>query len=457
MTTYRYQARDPGGDAASGVIEAESRQAALGLLAARGLLPTRLEEAPGRGNGSGANGAERTTVAVRPAEGPSGPASSVSTRLPAPEKPEKQAPSAQAKSPAHAPAHAPGGAARGRISRKEVTVFTRRMATLLGATIPIPTALRSMGEEESNQGLKTLIQDLDTSVRKGNSFSASLQTYPRHFSRLYCSMIQVGEEAGALDKVMNDLADLLEHEDEIRGEVLSAVAYPCFVLVMGIATTVVLLAFVLPRLFGMLQGMLQVLPLPTQMLLAASAFFEAYWLWLCVGTAAAVAATRWYVRTPAGALLWDGVKLRLPLLGPVFRASALGRFSRTLGTLVRSGVSILPALEIVKSTVGNRVIENAIAKVSEETRGGDSLAAPLRKLGYFPPTVVQMVSVGEETGRLDEMLLRIAQITERQMRAYSRTLISLLAPALILVVGAVVGFIVIALLLPIFRMSQSIN
>ena len=160
---------------------------------------------------------------------------------------------------------------------------------------------------------------------------------------------------------------------------------------------------------------------------------------------------------PRGAENWDRVKLRLPVLGSVFRAAALGRFARTLGTLARSGVSLLPALKIVENTIGNRVLARQIARVAEDTRGGNSLATPLRKLGIFPRTVVQMIDVGEESGRLDEMLLKVADIEERQMRARTKTLISLLGPLLILVVGAVVGFIVISLLLPIFKMSQAIR
>jgi type II secretory pathway component PulF len=219
----------------------------------------------------------------------------------------------------------------------------------------------------------------------------------------------------------------------------------------------VLLTFVLPRLFGMLQEMLETLPLPTLILLRTSEFIVNYWLFLIIGMVAIASGLWYFTRQPAGALFLDKLKLRLPVAGGVFHAAALGRFARTLGTLVRSGVSLLPALKIVETTIGNQVLGNLIARVSEETRGGDSLAAPLRKLGIFPHTVIQMINVGEETGKLDEMLLKVADIEERHMRTRIKTLISLLAPALILVVGALVGFMVIALLLPIFRMSRSIH
>jgi type II secretory pathway component PulF len=207
----------------------------------------------------------------------------------------------------------------------------------------------------------------------------------------------------------------------------------------------------------MMQEMLTVLPLPTLILLRVSGILHRDWIWLLMAAAAAVAGLRWYFNTRRGAILFDNAKLRLPLLGPLFRAAALGRFARTLGTLARSGVSLLPALKIVENTIGNLVLARMIAQVAEETRGGDSLAAPLRKLGVFPKTVVQMISVGEETGKLDEMLLKVADIEERHMRGRAKTLISLLAPALILVVGGLVGFMVIAILLPIFKMSSALH
>jgi type II secretory pathway component PulF len=203
--------------------------------------------------------------------------------------------------------------------------------------------------------------------------------------------------------------------------------------------------------------MLTVLPLPTLILLRVSGILHRDWIWLLMAAVASVAGLRWYFNTPRGGILFDNAKLRLPLLGPLFRAAALGRFARTLGTLARSGVSLLPALKIVENTIGNLVLARMISQVAEETRGGDSLAAPLRKLGVFPKTAIQMISVGEETGQLDEMLLKVADIEERHMRGRAKTLISLLAPALILVVGALVGFMVIAILLPIFKMSSALH
>ena len=302
-----------------------------------------------------------------------------------------------------------------------------------------------------------MILKIADSVRKGAALSAALEEHPKLFGKLYCSMVRVGEEGGVLPKVMADLADLLEHEDEVRGEVVAAVAYPVFVLVFGICTVTVLLTVVLPRLFSMLQDMLPVLPLPTLILLKVSHALHQYWPWLLTGLLAAVSAAAWYLRTPRGAENWDKLKLRLPLIGPVFRAAALGRFARTLGTLVKSGVSLLPALENCREhhrQPGSGAADRAGGRGNARRRFAGRAVA---QAGLFPSTVIQMIDVGEETGKLDEMLLKVADIEERHMRARTKTLISLLAPALILVVGALVGFMVIAILLPIFKMSSAIH
>lgn len=408
MGAFRYQAVEASGNSVNGVIEAEDRKAALQLLSTRGIFASQIEPAV---NGE----AKSTTITRKPS----------------------------------------GSALGGGIRRKEVTAFTRQLSALLGASIPIPQALEGLGEQESNPAFRALILHISETVRKGSSLSSAMEDHPRVFNKLFVSMVRVGEEAGALPAVMNDLADLLEQEEEIRGEVVSAVAYPIFVLVFGILTVVFLLTFVLPKLFGMLSSMTKTLPLPTVILLNVSGWLHRYWPIALVVTVAVVAGTVWYSRKPKGALLIDRIKLHVPLLGSVFLASALSRFARTLGTLTKAGVSLLPALKIVENTIGNIVLANFVAQVSEETRGGDSLAGPLRKLGVFPKTVIQMIDVGEESGKLPEMLLKIADIQEREMRGRTKTLVSLLAPIMILIVGALVGFMVIALLLPIMRMSRA--
>lgn len=416
MSAFRYQAIAVDGRPAQGVIEAEDRRSALQVLGERGLFPSSLEPCSPR------------------------PASSYLA-------------SAQA-GVAQSPGWRWGGVG---IRRKEITAFTREIAALLEASIPIPQALASLSEEEANPALRRVLLDVEKAVRTGTSLSTALAEHPRLFDKLYVSMVRVGEEAGALPQVVTDLAGLLENEDEVRGEVGSAVAYPIFVLAFGVFTVVLLLTVVMPRLFSMLEEMMAVLPLPTRILLGVSQTFHAYGLWIALGVTGIAVGLRYYLASPEGRRVWDGWKLRLPVLGGVFRSAALGRFCRTLGTLAKSGVSLLPALRIVENTIGNVVLAELVARVAEDTRGGDSLADPLRKLGVFPSSLVQMISVGEETGKLDEMLLKVADVEERHMRGRARTLISLLAPALILVVGALVGFMVIALLLPIFKMSSALR
>jgi general secretion pathway protein F len=414
MRAFRYQAVEVNGAPVKGVIEAEDRRTALQLLGKRGLFPSLLETSDVSGEAAIPVGGTRKSWEANIRLGP-------------------------------------------RIRRKEMTAFTREMGTLLGAAIPIPQALEGLGEQEENPALKEVVLKISDSVRKGVSLSTAMEEHPRVFSQLYVSMVRVGEEAGVLPKVMTDLAELLEHEDEVRSEVMAAVSYPAFVLGFGVLTVVVLLTVVLPRLFTMLQEMLPILPLPTLILLKVSSVLHQHWLSFLIALVGLTVGLRQYIRSPYGAETWDKSKLRLPVMGSVFRAAALSRFARTLGTLVRSGVSLLPALKIVEQTIGNLVLGKMIAQVAEETRGGDSLAAPLRKLNIFPKTVIQMINVGEETGKLDEMLLKVADIEERHMRARTKIMVSLLAPALILVVGALVGFMVMALLLPIFKMSRAIH
>jgi len=422
MNTFRYQAVESGGGMAKGVIEAEDRKSALQLLGRKGLFPSSLELCAANAASASATSGGRPTEPVEAKPSGSG-----------------------------------GFRFGGGVRRKEITAFTREMGALLSAGIPIPQALAGLSEEEENPALRELVGKLGESVRTGASLSTAMAEHPRLFSKLYVSMVRVGEEAGALQKVMVDLAELLEHEDEVRSEVGSAVAYPIFVLGFGLVTVTILLTVVLPRLFGMMQEMLTTLPLPTRILLTVSGVLHNDWLWVLLALAGIIGGTMWYVRTPGGAEMLDRVKLGFPVVGPVFRAAALTRFARTLGTLVKSGVSLLPALKIVENTIGNLVLGKLIAQVAEETRGGESLAAPLRRLKIFPRTVIQMIHVGEETGRLDEMLLKVADIEERHMRAKTKNLISLVGPLMIVAVGALVGFMVIAILLPIFSISSAVH
>ena len=440
MSTFRYQAVAGDGSSVTGVIDADDRRSALQLLGKKGLYPSRLE-------------AQVPSGVIIPTKPPPTTGTALTGKKGQISLGGSPAASTQART-----VKATAGFRWGTgIKTREITAFSRQMAALVGASIPIPQALEGLGEEEVNPALREVVHQLSTAVRTGSSFSAALAMHPRIFGKLYVSMVRVGEEAGALPSVIHDLADLLEHEDEVRSEVISAVAYPLFVLGFGMVTVAVLLVVVLPKLFTMLKEMTAVLPLPTRLLLWLSEFLGNYGWLVLLALGAIFAGYRSFARTPGGALQVDEWKLRTPMVGSMLRAAALSRFSRTLGILVKSGVSLLPALKIVEGSMGNLILSGQIAQVAESTRGGASLAAPLREMGLFPRSVVQMIAVGEETGKLDEMLLKVAAIEERRMRARTKTIISLLAPFLILVVGALVGFMVIALLLPIFKMSQTIH
>lgn len=415
---FQYQAVTKAGNATSGVIDAQDRKSALKQLAEKGLYPSSISASSGT-TSKKPNHAKKQTN-------------------------KKDAPSASF------------SLSRG-VKKKEITGFTRELAALIDAGIPVMQALSGIAEELANPVLKEVIQEVSEDIKHGDSLSDALAKKPQYFTSLFVSMVKVGEEAGVLDTALADLADLMEHEDEVRGEVVSAVSYPAFVLIFGIVTVVLLLSFVMPRLFGMLEEMMDVLPLPTLILLNVSGFIQNYWYWLVLILGGVGFGLFRYLNSPEGQFQVDKLKLKIPLIGPVFESAALSRFSRTLGTLTRSGVSLLPALQIVENTIDNKLLAQVLSSVAEDTKGGDSLAAPLKKSGMFPSSVIQMISVGEESGKLDKMLLKVALIEERHMRGRTKTLISLLAPAMILGIGALIGFIVVALLLPIFKMSQAIN
>lgn len=475
MVAFRYKAVGAEGKPVGGTIEASDRRAALNELSGQGLFPSQLEvvdvasvAAAPPPNSTEVSGPNRPVDASRATDArrSMSPGSmSPESMPPAKMSPEKRPRESQ--SPRDS-AYRPDGSIRADIDpqarqrgkgvkRKEVTAFTRQISTLLAATIPIPTALSGLAEQEQNEAFRGVLADLSERVRRGEPLSAAMSEYPRLFPPLYSSMVEVGEESGQLDGVLNDLADYLEDQDEIRGEIMGAIAYPAFVLGFGIITTIILLTFIMPRLLTMLEGMGDALPLPTRILLAVSNVFQAYWPWILGGTIGSIFVGYRYIQTAEGRYQWDRWRLRWPVLGGLFTCAALARFSRTLGTLHRAGVGLVRALDIVRNTVGNDYLAARVAEVAEETKGGESLATPIRQLDLFPPTMVQMISVGEETGRLDEMLLRVAVIQNKQVRGHASTLVSLLGPILILLVGAAVGFIVISLLLPIFQISQGMK
>jgi len=355
--------------------------------------------------------------------------------------------------------HAAGGRrirVRG-IRTRDVAVAARQLATLLHAGMPLVPALGALVEQLADRPLAQVFSAIRDKVNRGGTLALALEDHPRVFSVLFVNMVRAGESAGALEDVLLRLAEMLEKRANLAGKVKSALAYPLFMAIVGILVVVFLLHFVIPSIARLFEEMNRALPWPTILLIEVSEFFEKY-LWallLAVGTAFVLA--RLWVTTPRGRLAWDRLKLKIPLFGDLALKIAVARFARTLGVLLASGVSILDALDIVKPVVGNAVLVNALDGVRNFVSHGESIADPLRRSGVFPPVVFHMIAVGEASGGVEEGLINVADAYDNEVQSSVEALTSLLEPTLILVMGAVVGFIVLAILLPIFDINQAIH
>ena len=346
---------------------------------------------------------------------------------------------------------------RGRVNAGDVANATRQLATLLSSGLPLMEALNVLVEQEDNQTLKQALASVRDSVREGSSFADALKTDTKIFSPLYGNMVAAGEASGTLELTLAQLADFLEDQARFRGKLTAALAYPVLMTIIGVGVLFFLFTFVLPRVVGMFEDMRQQLPFMTIALLwVVRAVSSAWWAILIVIGGAAYYLRR-YFSTIEGKARLDAALLRLPVFGSLIRMIAVSRFTRTLGTLLQSGVPALTALDIVRSVVGNSVIAEAISKARENVREGESIADPLRRSGLFPPVVIQMVAVGEKSGELEKMLLKISDSFDRTVETRITGLMSLLEPVIILVMGLVVGFIVIAIMLPILQMSSGVR
>lgn len=344
-----------------------------------------------------------------------------------------------------------------RLPVQELATTTRLLATLLQAGVPLDEALLSLVEQVEKPSHQRLFNQVREEVRQGHSLYQALTEQGNSFPDLYRRMVQVGENSGSLDQVLLRLADFLEEQARLRSRTMAALAYPLLMMVVGSAVLLFLVTFVLPAITRMLIDMGQVLPLPTRLLIAGSHFLAGYgWLLLVLVVLAGVGFVR-YRNTVDGRLRIDALSLRLPLLGRMQREIATARFSRTLGTLLQSSVPLLHAMEISNGLLHNRVLQQAVEKTTLAVREGASLAEPLKRSGVFPPLLSQMTAVGERSGNLEEMLLKVADSQDRQVEVTMAGLLSLLEPIMILVMGTVIGFIVLAVLLPIFQTSQGLH
>jgi type II secretory pathway component PulF len=344
---------------------------------------------------------------------------------------------------------------RRRLPKGVQASMLRQLATAMRAGLPMLSALRVVQQQADSQVLRHLVADLATRVQGGSSLSAAMQAHPRDFSRLEVSMTRVGETAGLLDEVMGHLADFAERDLEIRQQIRSAATYPAFVLALAVISVAIVLTVIVPRVVAALEQNVSLLPAPTRVLLAVSEFLgSAGWLVLLVVGGGFWAFRAWLAK-PAGRLAFDRFKLRVPVLGQAIRKVAVARFARTLGTLSRSGIQILEALRVLRDTLGNEALARKIDEVAAGIKQGQSIAEPLRRTGQFPPLLIQVIAMGEKTGRLDELLLQTATAYEKETTASIQRVMTVLPAVFIVLMALVVGFILAAILLPIVEMGLS--
>ncbi|HSE92782.1 MAG TPA: type II secretion system F family protein [Methylomirabilota bacterium] len=345
--------------------------------------------------------------------------------------------------------------ASGRVRQRDLLALTQQLATLFEAGVPLDRALAILEELTPGARLKTIVADLLRTVRGGGSLSDALaKHHPRPFSRLYINMIRAGEKGGVLEVTLRRLAEFLESRAAFQEAVVSALIYPLLVTTVGAGAIVFLLTFVIPRFASIFADLKQTIPLPTQILLAVSGTVREYWwVGLLVGLGG-VLAWRMWTGTPEGRLQWDRTALRLPRVGSLTTKIETARFTRTLGTMLKSGVPIIGALAVVGEMMSNQVVGRAVARLSDSVRRGRTLATAMGEQALFPALAVHMVRVGEETGRLEDMLLKTAETFESDVRTELKRFIGLLEPAIILAMGVLVAFIVVAMLMAIFSINE---
>jgi len=343
---------------------------------------------------------------------------------------------------------------RQRVGVKNLLIFTQELSTLISAGLPIDRSLQILGSLTENRRLREVVQDILKRIEGGNSLAEALENHPRIFTKLYINMVKAGESGGFLETILSRLAKYLQSTKEIREYLVSVMIYPLILtLVSGISITV-LVTFVIPRFARIFTDMKQAIPLPTQIMLSISQSVKDYW-WVGLGIIALVyLGLKIYTQNEDRKWRWDLFKLRWIAVGNLIKKVEIARFSRTLGTLLQSGVPILPALNLVREISQNLAISRAITHIHDRLREGKGISKSLRETDVFPPLAVHMIEVGEETGRLDEMLAKVAETYEENVQTSVKRFVSLLEPLIILVMGLIVGFIVISMLLAIFSINE---
>jgi type IV pilus assembly protein PilC len=402
--TYAYKVRDRGGKMLEGTLEAESTTLVANKLRQMGYVPINIEKTAGAGL--------KTEI-----------------KLFGPKKPKL----------------------------KDISIFSRQFATMINSGLSLLRSLYILSEQTENEGLRNVIIEVRQDVEKGASLSQALSKHPKAFNKLYVSMVKSGEIGGVLDQVLLRLSDTIEKQVELRGKIKSAMTYPIAVLGLVLMIVAAMLLFIVPIFAGLYDDLGGTLPLPTRLLLMISGILTKFLPIVVIAMVAAVFAFKRWINTTSGRRAWDQFKLRVPIIGGLVQKTAITRFCTTLSALLRSGVPILEALEIVSDTVSNTVMADAVADVSVAVKGGESIHKPLTQHKVFPPMVVQMMAVGEETGALDEMLEKVGKFYEQEVEATVDALTSLLEPALIVVLGGAVGGMVVSLYMPMFNIINLVQ
>jgi type IV pilus assembly protein PilC len=428
MPKFNYVAMDQRGKETKGTLEVASQNEAIARVKEMQLFPTRIveveKEKPEKKTKAAASGGK--------AAGKKGGAMNISIKIPG---------------------------LSGKVKSKVLTTFTRQLATLVDAGLPLLRGLRVLEKQEKNPTLRNIIGELALSIEGGSTFSEALAQHPKVFNRLYVNMVKAGELGGVLEVVLARLSEFMEKAQKIKGKVIAAMFYPVAVLIVATAILIVLMVKVVPSFKQVFEGMLEGAQLPafTRLVLGISEMVKDHIVYTAAGVAVFVVLFLLFIKTKFGRYAWDKFKLKMPAIGPVVSKVAISRFTRTLGTLVSSGVPILQALTIVKETAGNVIISNAVSSVHESVKEGETITAPLEASGVFPPMVISMVDVGEQTGALPEMLLKIADNYDEEVDNAVAAMTSLLEPIMIVFLAVIVGSIVIAMFLPLIDLMNKVG
>ena len=350
-----------------------------------------------------------------------------------------------------------GKTAGGKVALADLVIFTRQLATMIDAGLAMVQSLQGLAEQTTNKVMRDVIKDVCARVESGDSFSEALQKHPKAFGKLYVAMVSAGEKGGLLAEILARLATYLENTARLRKKVKSALMYPTVVSVVAVLITTFLLVKVVPVFGEVYQGFGAKLPAPTQALIDISNFVKSYIVYIALAAGAAVWGWFYFIKTPSGRQFWDARRIKLPLFGAIAHKICLARFTRTLASLIRSGVPILEVLQIVSQTVGNVIMEKAIKDAASDIERGQSISSALAKHPIFPSMVIRMITAGEQTGKIDNMLERISDFLDEEIETVLSGLTAMIEPILIVFLGVVIGGMVICMFLPIFKLSEIVS